>query len=323
MLKKLVYHIGDNDNIRESSIHSMFKNLLNPDKHLSPTTIRMHKRVVIAFCKWLGLKNIEFYFSNIYIPTNAQLREKGICFKSKNREHLEREQVFKLVQGFLTIEDSRVKSSLFIQLWTGCMLQEACCAEFTESSIIIQYTYKNGQRLPLKTSSIGTNIITSSRDKFFDVYALLTECRPEVVNTKIANAIFQNIVKNYLGNKTKIDRYFLRHTALTWLCKSPMVSIKSVAEMAGHVGLGMLDRHYVKTPVKDNRTWDKVMPIYIDCLPDGWHGFLISCLIASKWRNLEELLNKGTPPEDNLYKEMVDILTRKKEERKKNFTTLR
>jgi hypothetical protein len=124
--------------------------------------------------------------------------------------------------------------------------------------------------------------------------------------------VFKAIAKDALGKDAfKLDRYCLRHTALTWLVLTPGLTTKEVGDMAGHMGPRMLQDTYASRRVKDQRSWEEAMPLSIRNIPKTWHGFLLECFMIARWPQLKQ----GKKPNDEKFNELGKIFKGAQEKR--------
>ncbi len=110
------------------------------------------------------------------------------------------------------------------------------------------------------------------------------------------------LVKN--TTRKGLDRYCLRHTALTWLVKC--LPTKDVCDIAGHMGPRMLQDHYTNKRVKDQRKWTEAMPLNFKLIPKDWFGFLLECVIIAKWPALKR--TGEAPKNDKDFQKLAKIL---------------
>lgn len=314
--RDLIAHAGGLGNLTKGAVEAMFKARMRPGNHDSPETLHSLKTDVKAIAKWLGVRDVNGLFRDIYIPTPAQLRGAGIGYKTRNRQHLERDQVIELIRALLrddSSETSAERSAIFIQLPFGFRPQEATCAELLPNSIFVGGSWKNGRKAPLKTASNGVQAITVKRTPVLDAYLFVTGCIPAPVPTKKAHSYFQQMARTALGETYgHLDRYCLRHTALTWLCRDKSFTAREVADMCGHASMRMLDDYYAHRSVKDKREWRNAMPLNISGVPQSWHGFLLEVVMAIKWPCL---CDGKIPVGDPAYERVVQFLRSAKSER--------
>ena len=84
--------------------------------------------------------------------------------------------------------------------------------------------------------------------------------------------------------------------------------------MVAHMSSRMIDQQYGRRPVKDQRDWWEAMPLHLDEVPHDWQGFLLECVILSKWPNLK---NGEKPKNDPMFSELLKIISVKKVKRPK------
>jgi len=314
--RELVKHSGKNESLTNKSIKAYFKTRMNPKNHQSPETLRCDKTEIRRVASWLGVRDLDGLFKDIYIPSRSQLLDHGIKFDGLNRRHLERSEVQAFVEKLVQFDDPIRKperDAQVIQLLFGSRPQEAPCAELLASSIVISGSWKYGRKKSLKTASKGVDSIVIPRNKIINAILFLTGCEPKPIVTDNGAAVFQKIATDALGKAGgELDRYCLRHTALTWLVLSPGLTMKEVGDMAGHMGPRMLQDVYASRRVKDQRTWEEAMPLAIRDIPRTWHGFLLECVMLARW---PELKSGKKPIGDPIFQKLGKILKDGKEKR--------
>lgn len=282
--------------ITKDLVERYFSQYMNCDNHASPATINSYKKVISKLCEFIGVdvkkvtKGIKFY-------NDKQLKKLGVDFSSKNRVHLERSQIEKLVPELLGIKCLETKVALFIQLISGCRPSDGFRYELTANHIVI---YAN------KTDSV----IQISRTKVINAILFLLDIPEHLrrdINTDLKkyNETFKRCVIKSLGKKySHIDRYCLRHTVLTQrvLNESPKV----VAMHAGHASLRMLDENYVKNRVvREDGPIEDYKPINIEDLEDTYHGLLLEYIMFSVFPEFA----KGDIPKCGTFKELQHIFS--------------
>ncbi|MBK9294885.1 MAG: hypothetical protein IPM57_10685 [Oligoflexia bacterium] len=307
--RELLKHSGKSDSLTNKIVKTYFKSKMAPGNHLSPDTLKSDRTEIRRLATWVGIRNLDELFKDIYIPSRSQLRDHGIEFNSRDRRHLERQEVLHFVDSLIKFDDpltKPVRDALVIQLLFGSRPQEAPCAEILPSSILISGSWKYGRKKSLKTASKGVESIIIPRNKIIDAILFLTNCHPKPIITDDGAKVFQEIAISAFGtNGSKLDRYCLRHTALTWLILTPGLSSKEVGDMAGHMGARMIQDVYASRKVKDQRTWEEAMPLAIRDMPRTWHGFLLECVMVALWPNLK---NGKKPLTDPVFQQLGKIL---------------
>jgi hypothetical protein len=317
--RELVLFSGDNSTLTVNAVESMFKSKMRPENHLSPDSLSKMKSTILKIGKRLSMRDVDSLFNGIEIPTKAQLKESKYTFKEKNRRHLERDEAQVFIESLYRCDDEEwrnERSSLFLQLTFAWRPQEACCAEIHKSSVYVDGSWKDGRKKALKTAGMGVDKISVDRSPAIDAILFLTECDPKPVVTKNGAEFFKMVAVKAIGKKAKgLDRYCLRHTALTWLARSGM-SLSEIKDMAGHTKERMLEDCYNKRPVKDKRKWQDAMPLNIKNIPKTWHGFLLECIMVAKWSGL---LNGQRPEHDPTFLKVLEILKPKNERKELNL----
>jgi hypothetical protein len=277
---------------------------LNNDKDArSLSYIRAFITIARKFAKHSKLRGIDDIFNGVELP----IKDRG---KKKNRQHLERDDLVRLINRYVNERDEVARSSFFFQLWTGARPGESYEAMVYDSSI---------KRFVNKTKDKGVSEIVFQRTELFNAYMELTG----IVFSKVSNrrsgkvsAVFQahcesvGLIKKY----KVVDRYWLRHSALTWLTKSigPSLSLKDVEQMAGHANLRMLAGHYAKNMVTDMRRWDEAMPLNIEGVEHGYHGFIFEAVLLALYPHITSKV-----PTDERFISVMGKLGQKPVERKK------
>lgn len=307
---------GRNASLTNATVKKYFTLRMNPERHLSPETLKCDKTEIRRLAIWLGIKDLDGLFKDVYIPSASQLKDHGIKFQSHNRRHLERPEVQKFVDSLLRADVSDFpggRDSIIIQLLLGSRPQEAPCAEILASSLVIGASWSNGRQKSLKTARKGVQTIIVPRNPVINGILFLTGCNPRPIATEKASDFFQQVAKSALGRSARdLDRYCLRHTALTWLLLSPGFTQKEVGDMAGHMGSRMLQDSYASRRVKDQRPWEEAMPLAVRTIPRTWHGFLLECVMVSLW---PDLAHGKKPNNDPRFTTLRKILNNSGEKR--------
>lgn len=64
----------------------------------------------------------------------------------------------------------------------------------------------------------------------------------------------------------------------------------------------MLEQYYTKDDIYDGREWKVVMPISKKEIKKSWKGFLLECVLASRWPSLTQRLEPDNYPVYNKIK---------------------
>lgn len=299
----LIKHCGNRKNITELVINKCHNELTNIDEHKSPDYLMSFRVTVKEFIKFSKLKDLDNIFDNFVIPSYDAIQKTGAKINIKGRSHIERDSVKILIRLLIKDATKETKDLALLQLWTAARPNEVIGIKATESAV----------SRPLFKSS--KKIAVFSNSNLFKAFCLICDIDfHDEISGYRQKKIGEEFVKltssiKSLKNSNGLERYSLRHTALTWLMKSPQISTKDVKDMAGHASFRMLDDHYAKAPVMDMRSWQEARPLNINLIPDGWHGFLVESALSVIYPEL----SNGDIPNDSKFKSFRNLLKPKSE----------
>jgi len=317
LCRELANLAGVDEKLNNRIVLAFFKSRMAPENHDSPETLNGYRTDIKSIATSIGIRDIESLFHGLTIPTTAQLKDSGIAYNEKNRRHLERYEVRPFVKTMMALQNEKNKpiaDAFVIQLISGPRPQEAPLAQLLDHAIFIEHTLKNGRKKTIKTARKGVEQISVRRTPIIDAILFLTDCNPKPFPEKDGIKFFREVASHAkIEGANSLDRYCLRHTPLTWLSRTliPQVEIR---DMAGHMSLRMLDEHYVRRTVKDQRSWEEAMPLNFDCIEHGWHGFLLECFMVAIWPSLEYGIK---PKDDPRFQKVLEILSRTRIKRNK------
>ncbi|MGE4130232.1 MAG: hypothetical protein AB7F86_01270 [Bdellovibrionales bacterium] len=315
LCRELARHAGTSNSLTPAIVESCFKSWMNPDNHKAPETLRGWRTDIKAIAKAIGVKDVDGLFTNVTIPQESQLKDEGVEYDSRKQRPLERTEAVEFIRELVHADDGhggKLRSALILQMIFGWRPQEPCCAKVLPSSIYVNQTFTGGKLKSLKTARDGVAEISVARTPIVDAILLVTGCEVSPIGTKAGAKYFRQVIDDALGGAAKgLNRYCLRHTALTWLSHSSLPQ-KEIRDTAGHMSSRMLDAHYARLPVKDKRPWEEAMPLGIAGIPQNWYGFVLECVLAAKWPCIAEDQN----PNDPLFNKAMDALKGLKAKRK-------
>lgn len=273
------------ESITKEIIDSIYTDITNESAHLSPETIKNYRNVLRQLCTFLE-KDEKKLMKDFVIRSKSQLKKQKINFKDKNRTHFERSQIKLILNEIITCDDIKIRSNIFTMLWLGIRPGDLDHIKETKDRIIV------------KTNKTET-ICSFEKNRFFEVYRILTEIELNGLNQKHSSKYFLNLTER-LFNK-RYDQYCIRHTVISQRVLNNEV-LKLVSQEAGHASLRMLDSNYANRIMSEGCDIGEEI-IFKNVLQTNYRCWLIQELMLIRWPEL-----KSRQPNDQLYKEVISLL---------------
>lgn len=243
------------------------------------------------FSKYSKLRGMDEVFGHVELPTTERV-------ESKNRQYFRLDEVVKLIKLYANEEDEVVRSSFFFQLWSGCRPAESYDITITPDEIV-----RNANKTKTKVKLPKTAL--------FEAYIVLTGIGSHKVSGRKEVLVAEKFQEYcHKAGITKehgaVDRYWLRHTAITWMLNSisSHFNIGSITKFAGHANIRMIGDHYAKKAPDMVKPWGELMPLKIKNLPDGYHRFIFEQSLLAFYPSI---ISKK--PIDDRYKQVQAILS--------------
>lgn len=294
----LLNHSAGCETLTNQVLKRLFDKLQDKKGHYSPKTIRDYRSVLSTFIKEMAIKDNGLW-QGIFLSTRKQLKDDGISFSERNRQHFDRASIARLARQLIESDDKQMADGAFIQLWTGSRPNDARRAELGDSSMRIYH------------QKVGKESI-QVRDRLFNAFLEVISYQGGHAQGKDPAQAWSKIVTETLPRKLHhMDRYCLRHSAIVWKMKSG-IDFKEISDFSG-TSLRMLDESYARQPVLDQLEWSEVMPIGLEYCPENWYGFLVEATMLARWPELKD----GMRPDDLTFERVLNILKDKKETKRK------
>lgn len=270
------------ENLTKELVDRFYKEITNPESHLSPETVRSYKTIVQLLCKYVG-KDERILLKDFVVQTKRQLTIRNIKFNTKNRRHFERSEIIELLSEIISIKDKAKRSNLAFMLWLGIRPCDLEKISETEDKVVVYYNKVD-------------EVAFFNKDKYYHAYKLLLGIDSQELHQKHSSEFFLLLTEKLFGQR--LDQYCMRHTVLSQRVVNGEPH-KLICQEAGHSTLRMLDENYTKRIIKENSK----IKLKIKLLEPNYRGWLLEQIMFLKWPNLA----KGKPTDD-LYNIVTDLL---------------